>query len=118
MTMAMSMTAPAMPRPAVPAHMPAHMALTQIPGWGIRDLGFWILARRRPILAAGVLVISRDTMAARHRAERGQTLIIGVRRLNFSQSSMPRGAALEHNGAAIKAAAKTLAKINRKASSS
>jgi hypothetical protein len=69
----------------VVARVAANMAMAQILIVGRRDLGIGgaINGRTRVLAATTIPTIPRDTMAARHRAEYGQALIIGVRRLNF-----------------------------------
>jgi hypothetical protein len=81
-----AMTRPAMSRPTmvagVAACVAANMAIAHILFVDARDLGVGAIGCNR-VLAAAIPTIPRDTMAARHRAEYGQALIIGVRRLNF-----------------------------------
>jgi hypothetical protein len=82
-----AMTRPAMSRPTVVAGVvaraAANMTMAQILFVGRRDLCIGAINGRTRVLSATIPTIPRDTMAARHRAEYGQALIIGVRRLNF-----------------------------------
>jgi hypothetical protein len=71
-----------MSSPTVPARVMAAVAMAQILVGGGRDRGIGGLSRPF-VLAARITAVARDTMAARHWAEQGQALIIGVRRLNF-----------------------------------
>jgi hypothetical protein len=76
------MARPSMSSPTAPARMMAPVVMAQILIGGGRDRGIGGLGRPF-VLAAGIPAIACNTMAARHWAEQGQALIIGVRRLNF-----------------------------------
>ena len=81
--MASTVARPSMSSPTVPARVMAAVAMAQILIGGGHDLGIGGFSRP-VVLAAGIISTRpRDTMATRYRAEQGQALIIGVRRLNF-----------------------------------
>lgn len=80
-----------MPRPTVVAGVVANMAMAQILVGSSRDLCIGAINGRARVLALAVPTIPRGTMAARHRTEDGQALIIGISCLNlFAIVDCPR----------------------------
>jgi hypothetical protein len=75
----MALSRPAVPRPTVPARVA--VAVMRLPRHGHLDTGASGYCLR--VLAIHVRACASPAMAAGHRAEYGQALIVGVGRLNF-----------------------------------